>query len=153
MSKNSANRNKIDRGGMQGQNVHMRNRKATTPNTSIEEQRIFVGPIPPAEEMSAFKGIDPSFPERILKLAEDEAAFRREEQRKNNKVIRAEIRSDGVIRFVAPFMAFILACAMLYLAYFAFTKGLEWAGTIISLPSLGGLIYAFYSFTKTRRNS
>ena len=43
---------------------------------SIEIAKLSIGPIPPPEILKGYKEIDPSFPERIFKMAEKEQRFR-----------------------------------------------------------------------------
>ena len=152
MARKTPNRKGSNQNNLRPSNVHAHSRKAQLENANIEEHKLYIGPIPSPEAMASFKEVDSLFPERILKLAENEASHRQKEVEKNNSVIRAEIRSDGIVRFVAPFMAFLLAGGALFLAYKAFEQGLEWAGTVISLPGVAGLIMSFYYFTKNRRH-
>jgi uncharacterized membrane protein len=130
----------------------LKSRRAEGNGMDLQEHRLYVGPIPSPDIIKEFSEIDPSFPERLMALGEREAKHRQREVELNNKVVRQEIRSDAIVRFVSPFMAFIVVVAVLYLAYFAFSKGLEWGGTIIALPGLALVVGMFVRFTHNRRS-
>lgn len=53
------------------------------------------GTLPPAEEVARYGQINPGFPERIFRLAEEEAAHRREAER---NALEAEIRDARTAR-------------------------------------------------------
>ena len=133
------------------ENISLKSRRAESDGVDLQEHKLFIGPIPSPDIIKEFAEIDPTFPERLLSLAENEAKHRQREVELNNKVIRQEIRSDAIVRFVSPFMAFIIVLGVLYLAYFAFSQGLEWGGTIIALPGLALVVGMFVRFTYNRR--
>ncbi len=87
-------------------NIHSKVRKAKTGANEVHEGFLFMEPIPSPELMKQYAEVDPTFPDRILKMAEAESAHRQSEEKKLNKCRRAEIRSDGFGRLSALFLAF-----------------------------------------------
>lgn len=110
-----------------------------------------MGPIPPPHIMKEYFEIDPSFPDRIMKMTEQEALHRRSEDKKINRCRRAEIRSDGITRFVSPFLAFLALGSYMFLTYKIFEMGYSNAGSILSVSGLGIILIGFYRFTKNRQ--
>ena len=132
-------------------NISLKSQRAAGNGMDLQEHKLYMGPVPSPDIIKEFGEIDPSFPERLITLAENEAKHRQSEVAANNKVIRQEIRSDAIVRFVAPFMSFIIVLAVLYLTYYAFSRGLQWGGALIGLPSLALVVTVFTKFTNNRR--
>ena len=132
-------------------NLALKSRRASGNGVDLQEHKFYMGPVPSPDIIKEFAEIDPSFPNRLIVLAENEAKYRQKEVESNNKVIRQELRSDAIIRFIVPFMAFAIVIGVLGLTYYAFSKGLEWGGTMIALPGVALIITVFVKFTNNRR--
>ena len=59
------------------------------------EQSSFVGPIPPPEFLSQYKAIDPTYPDRIMHLAENEQRIKEYEIETNYKIRDNEIKAKS----------------------------------------------------------
>jgi uncharacterized membrane protein len=83
-------------------------------------------PIPPPEELEGYKKIDPSFPERIIRMAEKEQKFRHHSY------------------YLGQFFAFIIALAALGSATYLGINGKEWLGGSIGLGALASIVGAYF---------
>lgn len=104
---------------------------------------LYQGPIPPPHILSHYKEIDPQFPAIILKMATDEQAQRHSEETKNNRIQRAVLRSDAMIRFFIPIGAVVVVLGILALAAYAFYSKQEWGGSIVSVTFIGAVLIGF----------
>ena len=132
-------------------NLSLKSQRAAGNGMDLQEHKLYMGPVPSPDIIKEFGEIDPSFPNRLITLAENEAKHRQAEVAANNKVIRQEIRSDAIVRFVSPFMAYSIVIIALYLTYYAFSRGLQWGGALIGLPSVAVVITVFTRFINNRR--
>jgi uncharacterized membrane protein len=65
-----------------------------SPQISIETQRRFQGPIPAPDDLKGYGELDPGFPDRILKMAENHAvADVRRKNTESNSIILGQIFS------------------------------------------------------------
>lgn len=92
---------------------------------SIEIAKLSIGPIPPPEILKGYKEIDPSFPERIFKMAEKEQRFR-----------HISFYSGQVLGF------FITIFALICSTYLGI-NGKEWLGGGIGLGALASIVLAY----------
>lgn len=92
---------------------------------SIRIAKLSIGPIPPPKILREYKEIDPSFPERIFKMAEKEQEFRHK-----------SFRYGQVLGFIITIFA--LTCGT-YLGI----KGKEWLGGGIGLGALASIVLAY----------
>lgn len=98
------------------------------------EIRSFVGPIPPAEILGGYGQVNATFPERIVAMAENEQAFRHEQEREDGRFIRRWMNRG-------QFFGVALGTMMLGIAAYAIYNNQPWvAGTAIgSVASLVGV--------------
>jgi uncharacterized membrane protein len=102
--------------------------------TLLRHQRSISGPIPPPEIMGQYAAFDPSFPDRLLRLAENDQNLKVEEQRTRHRIIGDAIRYRYVVLGLASFFAFALLAAGVWLVFI----GKDVAGLI----ALGGIMAA-----------
>ena len=114
---------------------------------------MYSGPIPPPDLLRHYSEIDPTFPDRIIKLAESEQQFRQSEDSKNNKTERAVLRSDAIIRFFIPIMASVVCLAIIALGGYAFYNKLEWGGAIVSVSFIAAILISFSKLMKQTRGN
>jgi len=96
----------------------------------------FEGPIPPPNILEGYKQIDPTFPERIMRMAEEQASHRRELEK---QAIGAQLHQSArgqtyglIIGALAIIGAVILGC-----------YGQPWVATVLGGGSLAALVSAF----------
>ncbi len=104
--------------------------KQTKPSTSNHKPELFIsqsyeGMIPPPNMMAEFMNVDPTFPERIMAMAEKESAHRHKNELMLNK---------GLVRstYLGMLLGFFAACMVGYLVYFALTLGYATEAAIIA---------------------
>jgi len=107
------------------------------------EQRIHEGPIPAPDTLAGYNLIVPDAAERILAMAETEAAHRQDLEKKtlqsnikDRMSARVEIKLGQVLAFIL--CAFVVACGT-YLAL----NGAEWPGVVLGSTGLSGIILAY----------
>lgn len=103
-------------------------------------------PLPPPEALRQFGEVDPSFPERIVRMAEGQAHHRQRGERVQ-QWIDAALRAGGLI------CAFASVVGVLLLSWYGFEKGhaAEAAGMVAAL--VAGMVAAFIKGTKALSRS
>lgn len=95
------------------------------------QQQQYIGPIPPAEQLSKYQAIDPNLPNRIFEMAEKEQNKRLEHQAENIKInqYQAETarqaytetikinRRGQLFAFITAILLVLAAFYMIYLEY------------------------------------
>jgi uncharacterized membrane protein len=106
----------------------------------------YSGPLPPPDALAMYDKIIPGAAERILKMAENEAAarHRREDKLTENEVMltRNIVRSS----YLGIFFAFASVVLLIALAYYALTAGYPAVATsiiVINLASVAGMFIFF----------
>lgn len=84
--------------------------KIVSVRQTVEKGEMFRGPIPPPAYMKGYQEIDPTFPDRILKMTEKANDADIEDQHN-------VIRSDNFSRAFGQVLSFILGCLGLFVAY------------------------------------
>jgi uncharacterized membrane protein len=106
---------------------------------SVEQH--FSGPLPPPEILEQYQSIDPNFPERIIAMAEQQAAHR---QHLEKQAVEAQIRDDKSQRVetrIGQFLGFLIACACLTASVLVVVFQPTAAGaTVGSIIGGGGII-------------
>jgi len=96
----------------------------------------FQGPLPPPEILQRYKDIQPDFPERILRLTEEEAAHRRD-------ITRKAVWIDGIETIIGQIFGLVVALAAFIttnvLGYF----GHPAAASIVGSSTIVGLVAVF----------
>lgn len=96
--------------------------KQTKPSTGNHRHELvfasqsYEGMIPPPQMMSEFMDVDPTFPERIMAMAEREAAHRHKNELLLNK---GAVRST----YLGMVLGFLAVVIVGYLVYYALTLG------------------------------
>ena len=98
----------------------------------------FSGPLPPPKLLEQYQSIQPDFPERILRLNEQEVGHRHEIQ-------RAVVNNDFAFKRIGQLFGFVIA-----LAGFAASVGLAyigypWVAAIIGGGTLASVVTVFVS--------
>jgi uncharacterized membrane protein len=106
----------------------------------------YVGPIPSASEMAKYAGIDPSFPDRILTMAEKQSAHRQKvEQTLADAYARNSSRGVNY--------AFILSLIMLLIGgYCIICLDKDIFGAIFGVTGIGSIVGAFIYGTRSKRS-
>jgi uncharacterized membrane protein len=115
-------------------------------NTKLVGQQTalaFAGPLPPPSILEGYERILPGSAERIIKMAEIQAAHRQDIER---KVIASGISNSG--RGIT--FALIIALAALFSAMVCIILGREISGSFLGLGGLGGLVATFITGTQMR---
>lgn len=109
---------------------------------TVVQQVIRQGPLPDAHELEAYERIQPGLAERIVAMAEQEAAKRHE---RSDRALEAEIddiRATRRERRRGQYLGFLLACIALVVAGIAVYFDAPWVATIITGMSIGSLCLA-----------
>lgn len=110
------------------------------------QQTFYQGIIPPPELMSQYKDIDPSFPDRILKMTENEGEHRRKAE---IKIIKFSFWND-CLGIIAGFLAVM---AVLFLCYLFLINGHAKEGTWLGCAIIVGLAAVFVIRKMPNKNS
>lgn len=107
-------------------------------------QSFFQGPIPSPEALQEFKEVDPSFPERIMALAEKQAEHRQGVELRQIKMIVGA-------RYLGLGTAFLSVLAICALAAYGFQKGHAAEAASMVGAVVVGLVVAFIKGSKSQR--
>ena len=114
------------------------------PKTVIREIRQeFSGPIPPPEILMQYKEVDPSFPDRIVAMTENNL---RHIQRLQEQEIQNELRL-GILGAV---LGFIIGMTTVICGTVVILNGYEAAGTILAGAGLTSLVGTFVYGVKAK---
>ncbi len=103
----------------------------------------FSGPLPPPEILKKFDEVVPGAAERIIKMAEEQSAHRKELER---KVIESDISRSKW----GQILGFIIAVVGLAVSAFIAIYGNAYAGGVIGVGTLVSLVGVFMYGAKTR---
>ena len=95
-----------------------------------KKQELYSGPIPSPALMKGYAEIDPTFPDRILRMAEKSNDADIEDQ-------HSIVRSDNFSRVFGQVLSFFLGCAGLFVAYRL--ARLNYASAAIITAALSGV--------------
>jgi uncharacterized membrane protein len=116
----------------------------------------FLGPLPPPQILSQYNEIDPSFAERIVCMAENQAAHRQEQEKKELEAgIECEkwrVKAQGVSALAGLVSGFILCSVALGGGIWCVLKGYQFGGGFIGGGGLIGLaaVFVYGSKLKTK---
>lgn len=125
----SKNRNQIQRRDVQFQ---------------AESRTFFAGPLPPPEKLAQYNQIVPGAAERIIKMAEDQAAHRMELE---SKVINSDIMNSRIGLFCGFALGLVGMIGGVVLIYYGKTI----VGTAISGGTVASLAVTFVYGSQQRR--
>jgi len=103
----------------------------------------FSGPMPHPELLGRYEALCPGSANRIIKMAEQEAEHRRAAE---TKIIDAQIkdRSDQYTESrCGQICALVITLAALGLGAYTAAQGHEWAGSVIGVGGIGGIVTTF----------
>jgi len=115
-------------------------------NFHLESTSIHVGPIPYPKTLKEYKDISPDFPERIIKMAENEQEFK---INVNKKIVNRGAFGDLLSRI----FAFVVVCLFIMISYILIKDGETIAGTIFAGSTLTVIVGTFIYGTNSNRNS
>lgn len=114
------------------------------PTTSNCSACLFLGPLPPAEELAKYNNAVPDAAERILKMAEIQANHR---QALETRVVRSEMRRA----WGGLFCGLIVSVLALSASTYVIMNGHDAAGSLLFGSSLASIVIAFIKGTESRR--
>lgn len=104
----------------------------------------FSGPLPPPQILDAYDEVVPGAAERILKLAESQAAHRQSLERK-------VVESDIYKSYAGLTAAFLIVLASFACAVTIALCGYPWAASPFGVAPLAGLVWVFVRGTESRQ--
>lgn len=107
----------------------------------------FSGPIPPPALLEGYESILPGAAERILVLAESEAAHRRELEKQELLANIAFAKSEQRQVLVGQFCALTISILFIVGGVFLVYSGKPVPGSFLSLAGLAPIVYAFLKKT------
>jgi uncharacterized membrane protein len=109
-------------------------------------QTIYIGPLPAPETLKAYSEIIPNGAERIMNMAEKQSDHRMFIEK---KVIGGQMTQSNI----GQFLAFFIGIAALITSAYCITKGHDWAGGIIGVGGITGLVTAFIQGKKNQERN
>lgn len=124
---------------------------------AVIHTQTFEGPLPPPSILSAYESIKPGFAERIIKMAEDEAAHRRAIER---EIVKTELSNDSQERkynareiLIGQILGFMIGVVTVLAGAFTSIKGQSMSGTFIGTGGVIGLVTVFIIRRKKVHNN
>lgn len=102
----------------------------------VTMHKTHIGPLPDPETLSEYSAIIPNGAERIMQMAEKQLDHR---MKMENKVVSGQMLQSNI----GQFLAFFIGIAALSAATYCIVTGHEWAGGILGVSGLTGLVTAF----------
>ncbi len=102
----------------------------------------YSGPIPPPSMLANYGKVGADFPERILKMAEEQLAFERKEIHYINRKFGGSLTRQPIMAFILIYTVILLSFAMIYL-------GKDVAGLIGLVPSMLAAIVHLFKVAKS----
>lgn len=112
----------------------------------IEQQftgELHRGPLPHPDTLKGYSEIDPAFPQRILKMAEDEQSHRHEMERQALQAQKDDLKRDRLEARLGQVFALVIGLAAIVGGVVAAVKGAQWSGSIIGGGGVIGLVTVF----------
>jgi len=135
-----------------------------TDSTELKQLTIasqyFQGPIPSPEILSNYSKADPSFPERVMKMAESEIKHRQDMDKDALKadieMTKIEVKTEALSTIIGQILGFLIAITAISAGVYTTLKGHPVTGGIIGTGGLAGLVSAFIkgkSISKKEKNT
>lgn len=102
----------------------------------VTMHKTHIGPLPDAQTLSEYSVLIPDGANRIMLMAEKQLEHR---MRMENKVVGGQMIQSNI----GQFLAFFIGIAALGAATYCIVQGHEWAGSILGVGGLTGLVTAF----------
>lgn len=109
----------------------------------VHQQFEISGPIPPPQILKGYGDVDPTFPQRILKMAEDEQSHRHDMERQTLDVQKDDLKRDRMEARLGQVFALIIGLAAIIGGAVASIMGAQWTGSIIGGGGVIGLVAVF----------
>ncbi len=113
---------------------------------------LHVGPLPPPEVLSAYGEVDPSFPERILKMAEAQAEHRKQQEREDLCADIDDLKAQRGTERIGQVFALVVCLAFLGGGVWVTLRGHDWVGGVIVGATLLGIVTVFITGRRSRIN-
>lgn len=120
--------------------------KPVSANSTTLIAEAFQGPIPPPEVLREFGAVDPTFPERIVRLWEEQATHRRDMEARQVKLAVGS-------RLLGLVLAALCVLAVLALAAYGFMLGAAVPAAAMVGSVVVGLVWAFQGAVRSSRPS
>ena len=111
-------------------------------NATIRAEQ-FQGPIPPPSILNQYNDMLPGAADRIIAMAEKEAAHR---HKMEEKALDAEIKglkAEAEDTKRGQFFGFFIALAIIAGSVYAGTNGAQWTGSLLGVGGIGSLVSVF----------
>lgn len=118
----------------------------------ISVAQMYKGPIPQASDLSEYASIDPSFPNRIMEMAEKEGEHRRSIEAKLADLKVSTSQEDLRIEKMGLIFGFLITLVCLISGVFLITNGNSLAGLSTVISSLALLIGSFLHSAKKKED-
>lgn len=135
-------------------NIEVFSQEENQKHIMIQRQQ-FIGPIPPAEQLSKYQAIDPNLPNRIFEMAEKEQDKRLEHQAENIKInqYQAETTRQAYTETIkinrrGQLFAFITAILLVLAAFYMIFLGYPTQAATVLCTGLAAMIAAFINDRK-----
>jgi uncharacterized membrane protein len=125
---------------------------AQLPSDPIELKQLtiasqyFQGPIPSPEILSNYSKADPSFPERVMKMAESEIKHRQEMDKEalqaDIAMTNVEVKTEAAATIIGQILGFLIAITAISAGVYTTLLGHPVTGGIIGAGGLAGLVSA-----------
>lgn len=102
------------------------------------------GPLPSAEQLIKYKEAQPDAPERILKMAENQAEHRQ-------KIESGVVTWDNVRATLGLVFAFVIVIAAIYASWNLIVAGHEVSGAAMFGTTLASVVWSFIHGTKVKQ--
>jgi uncharacterized membrane protein len=103
----------------------------------------FSGPLPPPDALAGYGRIDPTFPERIVRLAEEEAQHRRRSETVALDAEANDARAARVERRIGQVLGFVLAVLFLIAGVWLTLAGHPTVGAVVLGTTMVSLVTVF----------
>lgn len=117
-------------------NTHLKKQNVNNKQVTVSQTSFYQGQLPSPQMMQDYNSVDSSFANRIITMAENEAAHM-------HKIEKSQNFYNGISLILG--MIFALTCVMVvcYLVYFALSKGYDTAAATIATGVIVGIAAVF----------
>lgn len=120
-------------------------KKGNNPPQLAVAQVEYQGPIPPAEQLRGYEDVCPGAADRIIRMAEEQAAHRQNIER---QIVDGRKRDS----FLGIMGAFLISVAVLIGGVFCISRGHDEAGTTMVISVIVGLCTVFIKGTSLKQD-
>ncbi|MFT8910090.1 DUF2335 domain-containing protein [Leuconostoc pseudomesenteroides] len=106
-------------------------------------QQRYSGPLPPASELGRYESIEPGLANRIVEMAEKQAAHRQDMERQEHELQAKALKSDTRDSLFGLIFAFVIAFGGLSLAGYMIYLGHMTGGIFTIFVVIGSIVASF----------